>query len=607
MDITTEQAFEAARRDLEFGRLGPAEQRLGCVLAREPNAAEAHNLLGMIAFHRGDLPTATDHLRQAVNCIGATADHWSTLGVFHSLARNFPEAVAAYEQALRLRPVFPEASSNLGLAWQALGELERALPCQLKAVRERPSMPEAHHNLGCIQHELGNYAEAAAAFEQALWLKPDYADASHNLGIVFHDNGDLERAISWYRYTLRLRPDHTNALNSLATALKEEGRLQEALPYYHEALRLQPDHALAYFNLSQYVAEGRYRFTAEELERMRGYVNTEHRSPLERSLFAFILAGVRDREGSYEEAFTYYRQANDLRLDLLKTSHRAFDPQQHEALVDRVIARFNRAYFEHIRGWGTDSELPIFIVGMPRSGSTLVEQILASHPQVFGAGELGEIPRVVKRLAKAAGDSDLYGPAFPPGDPALARRLATEFHDKCSGMAPLASRVALKTLENFLHLGFIAMLFPHARVIHCRRDPLDVCLSCYFQNFQGLNYTWSLDDLGFYYRQYERLMAHWREVLPLRIHEVVYEDMVKDQQGVSRELLTFCGLNWDDRCLEFFNTQRIVRTSSTLQVRKPISESSVGRWKRYRSHLEPLVRALGERRSVSPPVLPPAG
>jgi hypothetical protein len=328
---------------------------------------------------------------------------------------------------------------------------------------------------------------------------------------------------------------------------------------------------------------------------------------VERSLFCFTLAGEHARAGHTDEAFAAYRQAYELRRGLLQDRGQAFDAARHRAYVDRLIAAFDPAYFRRAAGWGSDSELPVFVVGMPRSGSTLVEQILASHPQVFGAGELGELPRLTARLAKAAGSADPQRTPLPLPDEATARQLAAALLGQLTRLGGGATRVVAKTLENFLLLGVIATLFPRARVIHCRRDPLDVALSCYFQNFQSLDFTWSLDDIAAYYREYERLMAHWHRVLPLPIHEVCYEDLVRRQEEVSRALLAHCGLDWDERCLAFFENRRAVRTASTLQVRKPISTQSIGRWQRYRAHLGPLLSALGEQGAVSaavPPRLP---
>jgi hypothetical protein len=243
-----------------------------------------------------------------------------------------------------------------------------------------------------------------------------------------------------------------------------------------------------------------------------------------------------------------------------------------------------------------DTEMPVFIIGMPRSGSTLVEQILASHPEVFGAGEIGDLPRFMTEYAVSQASSpanSILSPPFLLRDQRAARELAAHYLESIAAFGTGAARVTIKTLQNFLHLGMIATLFPRARIIHCRRDTIDVCLSCFFTNFQNVDFAWSLSDIGVYHRSYQKLMAHWSRVLPLPIHEISYEELIQNQEAVTRKLLAFCGLDWDERCLAFWSTRRVVQTASAVQVRKPISSQAIGRWRHYRSHLGPLFEALG--------------
>jgi hypothetical protein len=270
----------------------------------------------------------------------------------------------------------------------------------------------------------------------------------------------------------------------------------------------------------------------------------------------------------------------------------AFDAAAHRRRVDWLIRTFTPEFFRQVEGVGLDPETPVFIVGMPRSGTTLVEQILSRHPQVFGAGELRDVDRLAEALTApveaVGGDSNVLA--------ALARQkgrdLAERHLHRLTRLGGAALRVIDKLPINFLHLGLIATLFPRARVLHCRRDRLDTCLSCYVQYFHALNFTWDLEDLGKYHREYERLMAHWRTALPLRLLDVSYEELVSDQEAVSHRMIAFCGLDWDERCLAFHENPRPVHTMSMLQVRRPMYASSVGRWRRYEKQLEPLRKAL---------------
>jgi hypothetical protein len=353
-----------------------------------------------------------------------------------------------------------------------------------------------------------------------------------------------------------------------------------------------PHHPYAIYNLSQFAAEGRFKFDPQELAFLKQLIAAGQGSVLERSLLCFSIAAVHDAERSYDEAFTYFRKANELRKQS-QPRGAGFDAATHRELVDRVMRIFDGAYFRDVRGWGTPSDTPIFIVGMPRTGSTLVEQILATDPKVFAAGELGEIPRMMQRLSQAMGEPDLYHSLRPFPSSEAAHEFTTgylAFLDKMSRRAP---RVTIKTLENFLHLGTIATILPGARIIHCIRDPLDVCVSCYFQNFESLDFSWDWSDIASYWKDHERLAAHWQKKLPTRIHEVRYEELIRHPEKVTKEMFSYCGLEWDAKCLKFFENRGAVRTASTVQVRKPLSSKPIGRWQRYRAHLGPLFDALG--------------
>jgi tetratricopeptide (TPR) repeat protein len=527
-----------------------------------------------------------------VACGGTNASAWKSLADMHVAVGNLRAGVANYEEAIRLRPDFAIAHDLLGITWQHLGEWGRAVLCHRQAIRLSPSLAPAHNNLGNALKGQGKWAEALEAFEQAHRLEPARPQFAFNLGVTLHEQGDLDRAALYYREALRLQPEYADASSNLATVFKEQGLFDEAIAQFQETLKLQPDHALAYYNLGKFAAEGRYSFAPEELDRIKAFLASGRCSAPEGSLCCFAVAMVLDKQGSYDEAFSYYQQANDLKKRLLEEQNIVFDAHRHEALIDRIIATYDRTYFDRVKGWGVAVDLPVFIVGMPRSGSTLVEQILASHPRVFGAGEIGEVPRFISQLAAQISSLSTEGKEAPLDDQNAARDQAADYVQRIAALGKGAARVTIKTLDNFLHLGLIATLLPRARIIHCRRDPLDICLSCYFQSFQS-DFAWSLEDIGAYYRAYERLMAHWASVLPVAIYDLGYEDLIHDQETVTRKLLAYCGLDWDERCLDFFKTRRAVQTASAVQVRKPISAKAIGRWRHYRSHLGPLLRALG--------------
>ena len=269
-------------------------------------------------------------------------------------------------------------------------------------------------------------------------------------------------------------------------------------------------------------------------------------------------------------------------MQVYRKENKLFDQAKHRSLVDNLIAVFTPEFLEKTRKFGIDSETPIFVVGLVRSGTTLVEQILASHPEVHGAGERKEIDQLAVTMHTQIQGAEPYPLCLDRLNPGMARSLAYGYLQRLAVEAGTASRIVDKMPHNYLHLGLIAMLFPRGRIVHCRRDPMDVCASAYFQNFKWMTHAASIDDIAFYYREYTRLMEHWRRVLPMPIHEVVYEEMVADTEAMSRKLVSACGLEWDERCLAFYRTKRTVQTASKLQVRQPIFNRSVGRWKPFR-------------------------
>jgi tetratricopeptide (TPR) repeat protein len=370
--------------------------------------------------------------------------------------------------------------------------------------------------------------------------------------------------------------------------LLQEGRRQKAVDQFREALRHDPTCSQA---LAAVAFHGLYSLTEVEVNRIRTLLADPQLAPDDRARLHFGLAHICDRAKAYDEAFAHFRQANALRRRASQEAGKAFDAEKHRARVDRIIATCDAAYFRRVGGLGRDTERPVFIVGMPRSGTTLVEQILSSHPDVFGAGELKDISRLSKRVPSRPGAADRYPDSLARLDEAAASTLADQYLQHIDKLAGTATRVIDKMPNNYLHLGLIAALFPRARVIHCRRDPMDVCFSCYVQDFQ--DWTSDQGDLARYYWEYERLMKHWRLVLPLPVLEVVYEELVEDSEAIIRELVSFCGLDWDHRCLAHHENPRAVRTPSLLQVRQPVYKSSVGRWRHYAAHLQPLLEALG--------------
>lgn len=535
----------------QSGRLQEADSLYAQILAADPANADALHLKGVVA---------------------------------HQCGRN-EEAIRYIEQAIRLNPRTAAYYSNISLCYQAVGRLAEAVASCRRALELEPNTPSTLNNLGCALNEQRAFAEAEACLRRAVLLDPGLAEAHNNLGNSLCSQGKVAEGMASYRNAVWLNPSFAVAHLNLGNALREFGQFEEAKEHYETVLRLDPRQVKTYYSLSlikQYTAGDQ-----TELARIEALLQQPGFSKADQIHLHYAAGKICDDSGLYDRAFEHFAQANRL-------GRIPFDRRGHAEAIDELVAQFSRDVFAAASTGGSDSQLPVFIVGMPRSGTSLVEQILASHPRVFGGGELSDMKQMAAQLWHMP-NSALHcsGGRLVP-DPAAVAQMADQYLRRRLASCGGASRVTDKMPTNFYYLGLIALMYPRCRVIHCRRDPLDVCLSCYFTNFRDPPaYAFDLEDLGFYYRQYERLMAHWRSVLPLPMLDVQYEDLVRNQEAVSRRMIDFCGLSWDDRCLEFHKTTRPVQTCSVWQVRQPIYDSAIGRWKHYAKHLDPLIRALG--------------
>jgi tetratricopeptide (TPR) repeat protein len=510
-----------------------------------------------------------------------------SLGTAFLALGRLEDARACYRAALRLQPRHPLAHNNLGNVFKAEGRWDEAVRCYREALRVQPDLALAHNNLGLALHGLGRYDDAVASFLQVLKRDSDALEALVNLGSTYHQQGKWDDAITCYRRAISLNPQAAEAHYNLGNALQEQGDFSGAAQQYLKTLRLKPRHASARYNLA--LSRRHSPAHDEEVAQITALLN-EPLAHDARIRLEFSLAKIYDDSGRYDQAFDHCRRANEL-------ARPEFDRDTHRQFIDSLIRVFTREFLAHRTQLGLDSKLPIFIVGMPRSGTTLVEQILSSHPCVAGAGELPDLDKIARQLASIRAGLPSYPECLVQLDPADLSGLAESYLARLRMISHQASRITDKMPLNFLHIGLIARLFPEAVVIHCRREPLDVCLSCYFQDFSSrLPFAYDLSDLGFYYAQYERLMQHWQAASPLAMLDVSYEELVRNQESMTRKLLSFSGLSWDDRCLEFHRNLRPVQTASSWQVRQPMYSSSLGRWKNYTRHLKPLRIALRQGR-----------
>jgi len=574
---------------LELKRPVEAEATWREVLRLNPKRAEAHNNLGTVLLELGRLQEARGCLQEAVRFKPDYAQAHNNLGLAYLAQGKSPEAEASWREAIRLNPGFPESHHNLGVALLEQGRPAEAEGPIREALRLRPGYIEALVNLGGVLVELDRPAEADVSLRAALRLRPDNAKAHNNLGGAYRALGKLAEAEAALREALRLKPDYARAHDNLGAVLLENGQLDRAELQFREALRQEPDHAGAHAHLAT-LLRGRLPDTDRAaLERVLAEWKAGDAARLE---LLFGLAHVCDARGEYEAAAVHLCQANALALAASHRRGQGYDPAEHARVVDDLIAVFSSELFARSRGWGVDAELPVFIVGLPRSGTTLLEQILALHPQVHGAGELPLADEALDSLLTVRGSQEQWRACIAGRDGGRVQQLAGTYLERLRELGGGAVRVVDKMPDNYLYLGLIALLFPRAKLIHCRRDLRDTAVSCWITNFTRVRWANDTGHIAARFADYQRITGHWRAVLPVPLLEIDYEETVADLEKVARRLVAWCGLEWDPACLAFHRTARPIRTASATQVRQPIYRHAVGRWKHYEQELASLFAQL---------------
>jgi len=615
-------ASEVAHKLRERGDLANAEQLFSAALAQRPTHYSSLLGLGSICASTGRFDEAKRHLTQAVAINGDAAEAQGSLAAVYASAGDSDDAIAHYEKALALAPKHPgihygfaallhqlgrhveaiehlkrtltekpdhlDAYFTLGNALYAINRDNEAIQCYLKVLELSPRHPETHNNLANVYQRLGQMDRAISHYKTAIEIKPDYADAYGNLGNAFLVTERLEESIEQNRRALALKPERFGSYNNLGVALQALGRFEEAEAAFARAIELSPKDASIHLNLANM---GRFESNDVRLPGLRKLIEDVGSLDVDNQIAAHFAIGkaLSDLKQN-DEAFKHLLKGNALKRRTID-----YDEPQRLAMFENVRTTFSPDFMKARAGGGDASWSPIFIVGMPRSGTTLMEQVLASHSKVFGAGELETFKDAISETVNNHGILR----AYPKLAEALSKdqiRELGEFYTKgARARAPEAERIVDKMPLNFMFVGLIHQALPNARIINLRRDPLDTCVSCFSLLFTGNQpFAYDLAELGRYYRGYESVMEHWHKVLPPGVLiDVHYEDLVDDLEGEGRRVLRHCGLEWEDACRDFHDTKRPVRTASQMQVREPVYRRAIGSWQKYAKHLGPLAEALG--------------
>ena len=519
------------------------------------NPLYRHNLAGVLK-QRGEYGEAERLYREALSIKPDYLDAQLQLGLLHAARRDYPAALACYDAALALEPHFYPAWASRGEALFEMARREEALECWRKVRALAKRDPAQLQMLGGAFREAGDFAAARECHEQALALQPGDAQCHNSLGNALGMQGDFAGAERHYRRALELRLGYAGALHNLSGIAK----LRPADPVWPQLEALE-----------------------RELDRL---------PPADAVLVHFTLGKVREDAREYAAAFRHYAAGNALKRATLR-----YDEARQVRFFKDFLRLFDAGFFAARAQAGSQDVRPVFILGMPRSGTTLAEQILASHPQVYGAGEIHALRNSLRAELPAAADDYGLPEALASLDVAALARGGARYSAYLDGLAPGAQRVTNKLPGNMALVGLIHLLFPRAVIVHCTRDARDTCLSNFSKLFTtGHGFSYEQEELGRFHRMYVELMAGWREALPEgRLYELNYETLVGDIEGESRRLVAACGLGWDPACLRFYDTPRSVKTASLAQVRQPVYASSVGRWKLYEEELAPLLAALEDK------------
>ena len=548
-----------------------------------PNSPILYNIRASCYKANGQINASIKDYEKAVTLKPDYAEAYYNLGITFRELGQLEAALKSYEKALAIKHEYPEAHNNLGSVLLDLGSLDSATDHFEWALAFKPNYPEAHNNLGVVARKLEKLDKAIKSFNKAIDIQPNYVQAHSNLGNILQDIGQLDAAMDCYKNALAINPNHTQCYLDIGLIHKEKGQIDDAIKFFEKALTINPNHAVTYDNLSDIK---KYTINKKHITKMQSLLSSDTLSPSDRRHLCFALAKVNENLDNQDELFKYLHEGNRLLKHELN-----YSLDRSKTLFSTVKETFSTPYPDIEKSLSSEPSTfkPIFIVGMPRSGTTLVEQITSSHHAVHGAGELTNLPTIIGPIAT---DHLNQGINKLPQKPFLSIR--EQYLDVLSNLNVSESVITNKLPLNFIYIGFILTAFPEAKIVHMKRDARAICWSIYKSNFRntGNGYSYNFDDLAGFYGLYTDLMDFWHQLFPDRIYDMCYEDLTTNQEEETRKLLEYCEIEWDDNCLNFHNSKRAVKTASALQVRQKMYQGSSEAWKKYEVHLKPLIKAL---------------
>ena len=517
-------------------------------LGINPKDAETHCNLGLVLEELGRTERAIGHFNQSITTDADNAVVHSQLADAYSKLQRWELAIKAYQQVLAIDASDVVTIIKLGNSFFAAQVWTQAIPRYEQALEIQPDNILVHKNLGSSHHKVGQWQKALKCFEQALSLRPDYVDARFEFAQVLRELGRAEEALVQLEQLIDLKPDDADVLISLADILRDLGQAELAIERLEKFLHARPTCGAIYYHISMIKPKQALIAAVEKLISDPGLPDGD-------AIYCHFALGNLFKHGkSFDQAFSHFLKANTLHRETF-----SYDPKDNTLFIDRMIKVYSEGFFQRKHGWGSASSLPVFIVGMPRSGTTLVEQILSSHALIHGAGELQAIPAVHFGIGLQLKYANPYPECMSLFDEKMAEEYSARYLQELALHSLTATRITDKLPGN------------------------------YFKNYK---HSFELTELGQYYLDYQRIMSHWQMLFPDEIFTVQYEDLVMDQERVSKQLIDYLGLEWDEKCLDFHNNERVVMTPSNIQVRQPMYKDSLNRWKPYEKHLQPLIEML---------------